>query len=589
MKNLQKAGVLAAALIMIISTVCGISDDDVHADSLSGIFSYHRLPINCWGDSMTYGQNGDGVSYPDILQELTGFEVNNYGISGNTTYQIMSRSKEYGDQSDDIMIIEMGDNGVWSDMDDLVSQYKEMINNANCSRYIIITSTDDPDDTSWIWSQRSDEQENYHPGMDDTYYEAAIGEVFGNHVLKARKYLIQRGLEINNLSPTTEDFERASRGCISNRLRHTEIDTTHLNGMGYKAQAFGVYEVGKELGYWFDNGRDVADNTIVKVDDGAIDTNYSGINHASDGDYCFENGQGIKIPSGIEFIYNKDYYLENNPDVFQAYGGDDALTLYHFLTYGMREGRIANPVFDPQYYRDSYPDLNAAFGDDISKYYYHFLNFGISESRRSSPVFDVVYYKNHYPDLINAFAGQSNDAYLRHFVQFGMKEGRTGSAEFDVDTYRNNYWDLEKAFGDDCEKYYAHFLKYGKNEGRNAEVQVTNVWHGTDYTHVFNAQYYADQRPDVVAIYGNSERGLLYHFVRWGMNEGTRASAEFDPHIYRLNYMDLNQAFGDDWEQYYLHYINNGVSEHRQADSLIKQPEGNKNNEIQNNDLRDDT
>ena len=60
------------------------------------------------------------------------------------------------------MIIEMGDNGTWSNMDDLIEQYQNMLDEADCSNYIIISSTDDPNDTDQIWGESG-----YEPGMRD--------------------------------------------------------------------------------------------------------------------------------------------------------------------------------------------------------------------------------------------------------------------------------------------------------------------------------------------------------------------------------------------------------------------------------------
>lgn len=47
--------------------------------------------IICWGDSLTYGHGGDGVTYPSILAEKTDLEVINYGNSGETARQIATR------------------------------------------------------------------------------------------------------------------------------------------------------------------------------------------------------------------------------------------------------------------------------------------------------------------------------------------------------------------------------------------------------------------------------------------------------------------------------------------------------------------
>lgn len=47
--------------------------------------------IECWGDSLTVGFNGDGVTYPDVLAELSGAQVRNYGVSGETSLEIAAR------------------------------------------------------------------------------------------------------------------------------------------------------------------------------------------------------------------------------------------------------------------------------------------------------------------------------------------------------------------------------------------------------------------------------------------------------------------------------------------------------------------
>lgn len=44
--------------------------------------------ILCWGDSLTYGQGGNGITYPSVLEEKSGLEVINYGIQGETAKQI---------------------------------------------------------------------------------------------------------------------------------------------------------------------------------------------------------------------------------------------------------------------------------------------------------------------------------------------------------------------------------------------------------------------------------------------------------------------------------------------------------------------
>ena len=102
----KKAVVWIAAIAGMIAAF-GCFTEKAQAAGFSGMTFYHRFLINCWGDSMTAGQGGNGVTYPRVLKELTGFPVNNFGVSGENTYEIVDRSAEYGDQSGNIMIIEM--------------------------------------------------------------------------------------------------------------------------------------------------------------------------------------------------------------------------------------------------------------------------------------------------------------------------------------------------------------------------------------------------------------------------------------------------------------------------------------------------
>ena len=139
----------------------------------------------------------------------------------------------------------MGDNGGWKNLDELIRQYQYMIRRAGTERYIIVSSTDDPDDFDQIWGYTMEPV-----GLEDTLYEAKFREAFGDHLFIGRKYLIEKGLSVNDLEETEEDRERAEKGSISLQLRHPEIDNTHLNDAGYRALARGIYEKGIELGYW---------------------------------------------------------------------------------------------------------------------------------------------------------------------------------------------------------------------------------------------------------------------------------------------------------------------------------------------------
>jgi hypothetical protein len=58
---------------------------------------------------------------------------------------------------------------------------------------------------------------------------------------------------------------------------------------------------------------------------------------------------------------------------------------------------------------------------------------------------------------------------------------------------------------------------------------------------------------------------VLKHFTEYGMKELRNASTDFDVVSYMERYDDLRAAYGDDYQSYYLHYINYGKAEGRNA------------------------
>ena len=92
----------------------------------------------------------------------------------------------------------------------------------------------------------------------------------------------------------------------------------------------------------------------------------------------------------------------------------------HWLTYGIKEGRVASVILDLPYYAEQNPDLVAEHGKDYAKLYEHFVTFGYKEHRVSSRLFDGQFYCDTHKDIANEY----KEEYLRHYVEFGMKEGR---------------------------------------------------------------------------------------------------------------------------------------------------------------------
>jgi hypothetical protein len=82
---------------------------------------------------------------------------------------------------------------------------------------------------------------------------------------------------------------------------------------------------------------------------------------------------------------------------------------------------------------------------------------------------------------------------------------------------------------------------------------------------VYQYAEYKKYNSDLVALYGDDEPRYYFHFLAYGMKEGRRGSAEFDPKAYRANNKDLDEAYGDDWAEYYWHYLQHGKSEGRKG------------------------
>ena len=306
-------------------------------------------------------------------------------------------------------------------------------------------------------------------------------------------------------------------------------------------------------------------------------------------------------------VFDANYYLSNNPDVAKATAGNSELALDHFINYGMSEGRRGSASFDVQSYFNEYPDLRAAFGFDLVKYYEHYVTAGKAEGRHGtgcskiegyattingvdySSVYDPSFYLSNNEDIRNAFSKRSpagvvmidDAAVLRHFVSCGMAEGRRGSESFDVLSYYNRYPDLRRAFGANLTALYGHYLSSGRAEGRIATgcgslAGAVASQGGTDYSPVYDFDFYTSNNGDVLSAFTTVRGGLrfiddaavLRHFVSCGMAEGRRGSESFDVHGYRNRYADLRKAFGQNLKSYYIHYLNCGIKEGRNGASM---------------------
>ena len=302
---------------------------------------------------------------------------------------------------------------------------------------------------------------------------------------------------------------------------------------------------------------------------------------------------GLKKETPVDYsaVFDAAYYANRYPDLKAAFGNDESALLQHFIQYGMAEGRQGSSQFDVYSYKNLYPDLRAAFGNNLKSYYMHYISNGKAEGRKAtgvksiqnpittyngvdySSVYDYNFYIKKYSDLARIY---TNDevGLLAHFVNCGMAEGRQAKADFDVFSYRNQYQDLRLAFGKDLKSYYFHYMNSGKKEGRIATGVKTlqnpvTRYNGIDYSAVYDYNYYSTYG-DLQSAFNGDDIALLSHFINNGMSEGRQASKNFNVQIYKNNYTDLQQAFGNNLKPYYMHYIQNGKAEGRNAQTNIQ-------------------
>ena len=168
-------------------------------------------------------------------------------------------------------------------------------------------------------------------------------------------------------------------------------------------------------------------------------------------------------------VFDHKFYLQRYPDLAAAAEASSMTNRdfaeKHWKDYGIKEGRMGSPTWDPIYYAAAHPDVAAAFGTNYYSMMNHFLNGGRQAGYRASAAFDPAYYYNRYGDLQTAI-GWNPAALLDHFVLYGLNEGRQASAELAPAWYLGT----SPGVADSLEEanYHGaivHFFKYGQPAG----------------------------------------------------------------------------------------------------------------------------
>lgn len=226
--------------------------------------------------------------------------------------------------------------------------------------------------------------------------------------------------------------------------------------------------------------------------------------------------EGITVYNGIDYacVYDKDYYYDNNEDVAKAFGDDPEMLIWHFVTFGMSEGRCAKADFNVINYRYGLHngDLRDALGGEISQYYYHYMNYGRFEGRSVSDyddIFDADYYLDNNPDVLANIVGRfTSDGNLKgwalwHYCEYGMSEGRSASAKFGIYNYLAANADVYSAYSNNLKEAALHYLNFGRYEGRTLQAKV-------------NMNTIPSQRPDVVNAFGSNPINWVWWYIEYG-------------------------------------------------------------------------
>ena len=168
-------------------------------------------------------------------------------------------------------------------------------------------------------------------------------------------------------------------------------------------------------------------------------------------------------------VFDHKFYLQRYPDLADAAAASSMTNRdfaeKHWKDYGIKEGRMGSPTWDPLYYAAAHPDVAAAFGTNYYSMLNHFMNGGRQAGYRASAAFDPTYYYNRYGDLQTAI-GWNPAVLLDHFVLYGLNEGRQASAELAPAWYLGTSPGVEESL--EKANYHGaiiHFFKHGQPAG----------------------------------------------------------------------------------------------------------------------------
>ena len=158
----------------------------------------------------------------------------------------------------------------------------------------------------------------------------------------------------------------------------------------------------------------------------------------------------------------------------------------------------------------------------------------------------------HLPSTANN-TGITSDLYLKLHSTYSKKYGMH---QYSFTTYVNGQGPFDANV---CYKDYPEIVKtFGFNGYEPTETWIEKA--------CFDVMVYRDRNIDLANM---TDAQLKQHWKEHGIKEGRPSSTVLDLGFYRSNNPDLKEAFGDDWEAIYNHFITKGYQEHRKSSALF--------------------
>jgi uncharacterized protein (DUF3084 family) len=151
-----------------------------------------------------------------------------------------------------------------------------------------------------------------------------------------------------------------------------------------------------------------------------------------------------RAPHGL---FTEENYKLLNSDI----SGSGAL---HYIIHGWREGRNIQVLFDKDFYLEKNKDVRRDGVDPVL----HYCKYGSKEGRRPHRYIDQNFYIDSYKDI-----KECGIEPLSHYLHWGWKEGRRIISLFDTNYYLNHNHDIRESGMDPL----THYIISGGCEGRN--------------------------------------------------------------------------------------------------------------------------